>query len=149
MADRMQHCAFKLDPVDHELILDAGWRRPKCPFCYSEIGRPESRQGDKKSVEHGLAVEYRVEKCSICGASYSLDPICEDKDMFEEIASLLGKEEYEILGEDLSDEVDTFIFHNYSYAAHAFNEYLIPRADAFLKDLNLGHLWFCILKKPE
>lgn len=132
-----------LKDVEYKHNLKIGWKEPKCPFCFSEIEKPEEVYLDKKNDE---IVGYKIMKCK-CGVAYSLDIFCENEDILEYAAEILRVEEHELVVEDLSDKIDVVILHNYNIQAHAFNIYLDFLYDIIDPDARLGHLWF--LKTKE
>lgn len=156
-----------LKGVDYSYPLLRGWKEPKCPFCFSEVPKPgiwehketatediEDESGSiyaKKGEEYIAASGYKREACPGCGARYSYNPVSEESEEIPDaVADLLGKEEHEIIDEDLTKVgIDVYVYHNYSYESHAFNDYLSSIYDS-IEDNGpnlLGHLWFVRKRK--
>jgi hypothetical protein len=125
--------------------------RPKCPFCFSEIEKPEKWYWEAKGDEEDeagnlipqgtkMAGGYNTENCQTCGAYYSYDPTCDNEEVMEEVNRIKA-------GSD--DEVEVHIYHNYSYEAHAFNRYLTDHVDGLEPTMGLGHLWFARKKEAK
>jgi hypothetical protein len=140
-----------LEPVEFSLELKAGWKRPKCPFCFSDIEKPAQwyweAKGDEEDEAGNLIKQgtkmpggYKTENCQTCGACYSLDITCDNEEVMEEVNRIKA-------GSD--DEVDVHIYHNYSYEAHTFNQYLTDHADNLEYTMGLGHLWFARKKEAK
>ena len=89
------------------------WLRPRCPFCFSDIPKPEPW----------------------CWES---DGNLEDFDTGETVPA--GTKIHG--GYEGFKEAQTFIYHNYSVDAHAFSDYWIDMVNVFKPDWNLFHLWF-------
>ncbi len=102
-----------------EKVYGDEWYEPKCPFCFSEVKKPQGRA---------------TKKCGKCGALYFYDPTC-DIEAANEIIDELESEGK--LSEDQG--VDFYTYHNYAIEAHAFNRHLSPIDDV---QLPLAHLMF-------
>ena len=149
----------RLKSVQHSYPIETGWEEPKCPFCFSEIIKPapsfqyfEAGAVDEagEPVPAGnYQTGYKNMTCPGCSAIYSYDP---DSDSSEDLADVVGlffeKEEYE-LTDKKREMIDTFIYHNYDYDSHAFNNFFSNDFDIFEDNgtNKLGHLWF--IRKRE
>ena len=144
----------RLKSVQHSYPLETGWEEPKCPFCFSEIIKPGSsfqyfeggavNEAGEPVPAGNYQTGYKNMTCPGCGAIYSYDP---DSDSSEDLADAVGlffkKEDYELTDEERG-MIDTFIYHNYDYDSHAFNN-LLSEDNGTNK---LGHLWF-VRKRKE
>jgi len=136
----------RLKSVQHSYPLETGWEEPKCPFCFSEIIKPGSsfqyfeggavNEAGEPVPAGNYQTGYKNMTCPGCGAIYSYDP---DSDSSEDLADAVGlffkKEDYELTDEERG-MIDTFIYHNYDYDSHAFNNLLSSDFD-ILEDYEL------------
>jgi hypothetical protein len=129
------------------------WLGVVCPFCKAKIEKPEPSywettpgmtDGASQPVEPGQKMQggYKVGKCPNCEASYSCDPFCDNEQMADEIAFLLGVEIEDIFGKTDSElGINTFIYHNYSPKRHQYRSDLNADDDRCTAN-GLDHLWF-------
>ncbi len=148
----------KMKSVNYTYPLETGWEEPKCPFCFEDIKKPTPHfqnfeAGEDEGGNPFPAGEYQTGYKDMhckCSAIYSYDPASDKSETIPDtVARLLGKDDYEISKKE-ADMIDTFIYHNYCYDAHAYNRSLEPSFDVAEDNgtCRLGHLYF-VRKRKE